>query len=806
MHERRPRPLAAGLPMHPPERNHLMLVVAFSLLMGIFMSPYVQPGGWAWALLPMGLLLSWLLHKSRRSPALAVAVIVCAVAMLWTQLWLYPAMPAEGTYAISGRVYGAPMVRTEKRMTFLISDICLGDESGGSGSAGDGIGKAYCTLYTYGDEPLPELFDGAEIRFTGRVYHPSGKNGPHGFDFRMWLLQSRISYGITSVCDLEIVNTPDTARWNDWADRARTAMRQQLTKTMGPQARIAMAMLVSDKEGLAQDELEAFQKAGIAHIMAVSGLHVSIAGAALVWLLGRMRVSRGWQMVVLGAFLSGYAALAGFSASSIRAAVMLLIGLLGRRLGRRSDPLITLSTAMTVVLLINPLQLFSASFVLSFSAMAGILLLQPVILSGLGGSIHERWRREKAAPWYLSQGRVQWERALSSFKELLSVTLAAQIGVLLPTACYFHQWPLYSVFINLMIIPLVGVLLPFLFVVLAVSWIPFVGMLVGQVGGLACDMLLWLTSMVAHLPYATLRVPSIPGSLLVALASCAVLASQYFRGPAGTRLLAIVLTMAIGLGGAFMAQPPKLRYIQLSAGQADAALIMDGRTTLAVDVGEFGTEALGYLLAEGRDLDAVFLTHLHLDHALGMNGLLDAGIRIGRVYLPEGGTEQQIGKEAKALLDRLDVEGIPVETLAAGDEVRYNTIGIEALWPMAGKVRTMQDANHQALVLRIGFGGFTVLAASDLSGRYEGYAAVPCDVLKVAHHGSADSTYEGFLEAASPGVALISCAFGDRALPSQATLHRLSSRNIPIFRTDETGDITLTVQKGQLLITPYKKR
>ena len=162
--------------------------------------------------------------------------------------------------------------------------------------------------------------------------------------------------------------------------------------------------------------------------------------------------------------------------------------------------------------------------------------------------------------------------------------------------------------------------------------------------------------------------------------------------------------------------------------------------------------------------------------------------------------------DAVEVLERLEAAGIPVMELARGDEMRYNTTSVSVLWPVREHIRSGQDANELPLVLSIRFGPYTILSASDLSGAYERYAAAPADVLKVAHHGSADSSGEAFLDQVGARVALVSCSSGSRYLPGEATLERLTRSGAQVLRTDDCGDITLTRHGDQLYIPPYKVR
>ena len=478
---------------------------------------------------------------------------------------------------------------------------------------------------------------------------------------------------------------------------------------------------------------------------------------------------------------------------------MLMLTLLAQLASRRPDRLTTLAAAMLVVLALDPLQAWSAGFVLSFSAMLGITLLLPP-LTRLFARLFPY--PEKSHPLRYALGRLG-RGALS----LTAVSLAAQAGVLLPTAAYFHQLPLYGVLINLLIVPLAGTMLtPLCAITLLFSSVPLAGQALGWTASLLARLLLWLVALLSELPGAALRVASPPVLAGPALALVAVMLSGRAPGSLRRRALASALVLALAAGGVYASRPAELRYIQLAVGQADSALLLDGNQTLLIDAGSDGESALDYLLAEGRDIDALFITHLHLDHIGGVADLLDAGVRIGQVYLPLNAARQQADPDALKLLERLEGAGIPVMELARGDEMRYNTTSVSVLWPVREHIRSGQDANELPLVLSIRFGPYTILSASDLSGAYERYAAAPADVLKVAHHGSADSSGEAFLDQVGARVALVSCSSGSRYLPGEATLERLTRSGAQVLRTDDCGDITLTLHGDQLYITPYKVR
>lgn len=775
-----------------PKRNHLLLVVAFFLLFGCVSVNYVSGGMWLWMLTGTGAGLVWLLRRSGLRCTLGLAVLCFAVGSLHAHHALEIPMPEEGRHQVSGYVYGDAAERSSGRLTFVLGDITL-DGSKVSG-------KAYCSL-RYA-ETLPELFDGAQISFEGYVYHPSGKSGEPHMDFRLWMRQQGYRFGLSIYDEITIINDASSAPVKDAAHRVRQVFSETFRRIMGENGRIAMALLFGERNVLTEDEYAAFSDLGIAHIMSVSGLHVGLVGSMLMLILDRFSLKRRTKLLILGFFLLDYCALTGFSAASVRAAVMLICASVGRAFRRYGDRITALSAAMIVVLVIDPLSALSAGFILSFCAMLGIILYgQPTqeLLDHLWPQpdINVRLRTPKA---FLARMQMH-------LKSLIVVSVTAQLGVLLPTMRYFQQLPLYGIFINLLIVPLVGsVLVPLYIAALLCSLFPLIGTFVGGAASLATGWLLQLVELLSHLPYAAIRTSAPPVLVCLGLGTALIMLARRMPGSLRMRIAAAGLTALVALGGWAIQMPAELRYIQLDAGQADAALLLDGDTTIVIDTGADGSAVIDYLRYENRTVDALFLTHLHLDHTGGVPALLDSGIPIRQVYLPVNAENQRLDAEALAVYELLLSQDIPVSALASGDELRYNRSMISVLWPEDQTVRSGHDANDYPLVLSIDLDGFTLLNTADLTGKYERYAAAPADVLKAAHHGSRESSFDDFLDFVNPSYALLTVSGGSGSLPSPETIDRLDAHQIDVFRTDECGDITLSVENGRLSITSYKER
>ncbi|MBN1776740.1 MAG: MBL fold metallo-hydrolase, partial [Clostridiales bacterium] len=316
----------------------------------------------------------------------------------------------------------------------------------------------------------------------------------------------------------------------------------------------------------------------------------------------------------------------------------------------------------------------------------------------------------------------------------------------------------------------------------------------GAAAGFGSEVVFWLVRSSGAMPLAEIRMAQPDAWVCAAAFACAVILSHFVRASVRRRLIAIVSVIVIAATGSILSRPPSLRYHQLSVGWADSALIVDGDSTIGIDTGNSGGEMLNRLLAEGRDLDALILTHLHADHAGGLEAILDEGIAVGHVYLPVDYELHGYGEEILAVVQRLKDEGVPVTTLKAGDTLEFTETTIDVLWPQEGRTREGIDPNDRSLAMLITLGDVRILSMADNGMLYERYAAVPADILKVGHHGSKEGTGEDFLEAVRPTLALISVR--SDSLPAPTLLERLQAYGVQVFSTEDAGEITIVPADG----------
>jgi len=708
-----------------------------------------------------------LLQHGKRRTVGAVLTALFLGALLGWNAW-NPRLPAEGEYAVTGVVVQAVEVDEQGQAQSVLRDMTV-----------DGVpcGDGYWTFYPDDGEPLPDwLIPGARVGIAARVYHPGGRENPEGFDFREYLLQRDIQLGVYGWKELTQLESGFSLQGA--IARLRHDLTQRLMAVMGADAGgYAAAMLLGERTCMPDTELAAFSKLGIMHILSISGYHVGVLSAMLALMLLPWRLRRSRALLVRGGILLAYCLLTGGHAPVIRAALLSLMWEAGRVRNRQALSLHMLCASAAVQLIFTPPLLTSASFQLTYSAMAGLLLLRPGI---------ERLLTVKR--WFLDG---VW-RAFAA-------CLAAQLGVLPVQLYWFGSLPLMSLAANLMVIPLFTGLLFLYWLTFALLWLPGVRSALGWLSMTATGLLMNGIRPLGLVEGAYLytRRPDV----LVLLGWGMVCVSLLALFPAGwkhrRRVLAgvgalLTLTVLLPLPHA------ETTYIQFSVGEEDAALLHDRDAVIVIDTGESGQTVAEYLRGRGLPVDMLILTHLHSDHALGVTALLDEAVPIRRCYVPVDAEVAAVDPAMPELLSRLAAAGTEICPLSRGDVLTLPSGTLTVLWPEEGRTRPGQDANHSSLVLLAELHGTKLLLTGDLTGTYERYAAAQADVLKAAHHGSESSTSPDFLAAVDPQAILLSC--GDEAREISMAGR---AGDIPVYSTHSSGAITIRFDEGGFRVYPF---
>jgi len=516
--------------------------------------------------------------------------------------------------------------------------------------------------------------------------------------------------------------------WLAWPAPVRAAFAAAAADTPGDGGTLLPGLAIGDETNVGPDLDDAMKVSALSHLTAVSGANCALV-TGLVFVLARLAgLGRRGRILVAGASLATFVVLVGPGASVIRAATMAAVVLVGLARGRVADGLPALALAVVILLVHDPWLARDYGFALSVLATAGLLVLARPLAGILG-----RWLPRGAA-------------------FALAVPLAAQLACQPVLILLTPALPLFGVLANLVAEPAAPVATVLGCVAcLTLTWAPALGQVLVWLAWLPSALIAAVARFTAGLPGAALPWPDgIVGVTLCALALVAVaLLAARARLPR-----AVVAVAAVGLlGGATVyagalggigagrswGRPADWVYAACDVGQGDALLLRDGDHVGLIDVGRHPQPVTGCLdtLGIGR-LDWVLVTHFDIDHVGGADAVLG---RTGRAIVGQAGRPTD-----HALVDRLDAAGIAVEQAHAGMEGALGALRWRIVWPPAAAPgETSLSGNPGSLVVHAEGTGVSGLFLGDLGEPEQEQlqatgALGTVDVVKVAHHGSADQS------------------------------------------------------------------
>ena len=635
-------------------------------------------------------------------------------------------------------------------------------------------------------ERFGTLLPGDRVRTRLRVRRPVGRRNPGSGDPALRLRRAGIG-GLAAPVHRSLVVRIDASGVVADARRAFHRVRhREIERLRGAGAGLAAALALGDRSGLSDPEQEALRALGLAHLLAVSGLHVALVGAlafagarAALLAVGTARLRadpRRHAWLAAATVAVAYGALAGWGVPVQRALLFgaaLGAGFVARRPVGRAAPL---ALACACVLVADPGALFDPGAQLSFAAAAALRFgIRPE--AGSGGSD-------------------------SGAHRAFEVSVLALAATLPLAAWHFGRAAPIGLATNLLAVPLTGaVLLPASLVVVGTSLVGVGAALVEPATRVFAELsaggLGGLERLAAAVPASFSRPAAVTPGIAVAT-GCALAAVR-------ARRLRVRLAL-VGLASAALAAlpplallPPSPRVLALDVGQGDAALVQSDGVAILVDAGGPGrgrAVILPALRAAGvRALDLVVLTHADLDHRGGLPEV-SRGIPIRRIWVPRGAAGQSgfAGPEGVALVER-----------GAGDaSLRLGALRVTPLWPpaCAGASCESESRNDRSLVVRVDAPGGRVLFPGDLERVGEralvaSGADLRADVLLLPHHGSRTSSTAQFLEAVSPQVTVASApCLGRFEMPAPAVVARVRARGAALFWTGRDGAFGATLAPG----------
>ena len=539
-------------------------------------------------------------------------------------------------------------------------------------------------------------------------------------------------------------------------------------------AAFARALLLGDKTGIDYETSTAFKVSGISHIIAVSGLHISILFGVLYLLTLRNR----YLTALIGVpvvFL--FAAVAGFTPSVVRAAIMHSLMMIALMFDKEYDGLTGLSFAGIVLLAVNPLVITSVSFQLSFGCMAGILLFSVRIRSYL-----------------MAEHRLgRWNNFLNRWiSSSASVTLSAMVFTTPLAAVYFGTVSLIGILMNLLTLWVVTIVFYALMAVcIAGLFSAGVASFIGGVVAWPIRYILLMAKTLSQVPLSAVYTKSV--YIVIWLVFCYVLLAIHLilrkkRAVLFTSLAAIGLCLAVTISW-LEPMMSTCNVTVLDVGQGQSVIVQYGTKTFLVDCGgDYDEDAADItaetLLSRGISrLDGIIVTHYDADHAGGIDELLTR-IDTDLLLMPDVTDENKVGK----LLEDMAKDA----ALYVSDDMQITFDGgkITVFAPLS-----YESSNESSISVLFEGENCAIMVMGDKPASGEKvllsrYDLPKLDVLVVGHHGSKSSTCEEFLGVTQPEYAIISVGEDNRyGHPNDDVLRRLEAANCKVYRTDLHGTI-----------------
>ena len=732
-------------------------------------------------------------------------------------------------------------------------------------------GKIRLALY-YPKGELPPmqalLHPGDRVEVLANLHVPRGFNNPGQFDSAAHL--ERQDVFLVGTVKSELLITRLGNQQGGWLRnivwRLRSTLLQRLNLAF-PQTthvqEIARALLLGEKQGLHPAIEQAFQATGIYHVLVVSGQHVAIIALFMFLVFKWMQLPKGVSALLTFAALCLYSAITEEQPSIVRATLMAGVFLVSLYFDRDRNLLNSLSLAALLILLYDPRWLFDPGFQLSFlSVLAIAVIALPALDRGLHSllsaikHVGDASMDARFSP-KLADHRIRLRQMLKNLNnripsmvqkvvsfcvmaclrltilaaEVFVVSLAIQTVFIILMILYFHRVSSVALALNLVVVPLVGLIVPIGFLCLLASFIsPTISLLLARICILLLHLLQTLATRFSGEEWGNFRLPA-PPLWLVAIYFVLLAVLVFPAVPRTSRILAaatggIVLFFIVFYPFAPRSPADKLQITFIDVRQGDSILLSFSRNTaMLIDGGGLLGRSFGEVFSEEefdigervvspclwslglRRIDRLVLTHAHHDHMSGLRTVLN-NFEVGELWIGNNPMIPEYVELLKAALRK----NIVLQNFHQGEVTLFAGGRFEFLNPAPNAPVGPTPKNNDSLAFRLQFHERSFLLTGDIERKVEDEilgsgADIRADVLKVAHHGSRTSTSSEFLSRVRPVWAMISVSasspFGH---PHPETIQRFKEHHLPVFRTDRDGAITLTTDGRGLEVYLYAER
>lgn len=680
------------------------------------------------------------------------------------------------------------------------------------------------------DKNSSNLKIGNKIYLTGTLQKFQEGTNPGQFNEYLYYKSNNIDYKVF-VESLQVISEN-----YDVLGESLRKMRGKLSKIyqtiLGSDAGVICAMILGEKSAIDMNTKELYQKNGIAHILAISGLHITMIGMFLYKILKKIYLPNETVIPLAILALILYAKMTDAGISTNRAVLMLAISLFGKLIGRTYDLITAMCLSGSITLLQMPLQIANSGFLLSYGAVFAIAVVYPVLHDIFLPEEKEKMKLQRKTSILnldllsFCKKNIKEKKEKNRTKIFRQIVLKLLDGLLLslsinlvttPVLLYFYfDLPVYSILLNLCILPFLSLLLG-------------IGILAGCIGMFSIPFGTFLGGSI----YMILRIYEVLCNIFLQLPCSIITIGRpdkfscilYYGGlflflvcySCCQKKWTVIFCLCM-LSVFYHPNPSRLTVTMLDVGQGDGILIenVTGKTFF-IDGGSTSIKQLGKyrispcLKSKGISaIDYACVTHMDDDHISGLIELMEncnlaGNITINHLVLPDTSLKDE---PYQNMVDLAASKNIPVIYLKKGDKLRDEELEFTCLHPY--KEFATDNRNNYSTVLWMQYGKMDMLFTGDVSD--EGEETIienglpECEVLKAAHHGSKYTNSEKFLQQVLPQYAIISAGENNRyGHPHIEALERLEAVGAKIFCTINSGAIELQTDGKEVSVSSFKK-
>ncbi len=646
---------------------------------------------------------------------------------------------------------------------------------------------------------------GDKINASATLKLPDLPKNTGGFNCRRYLKTQKIYLTAVSK-DSRVIGKNQLSLLEELSEKVREKVRKFTENTMDSESSgILQALVIGEDKEIEEDIEEQYKKAGMIHLLVVSGGHVAFLVMLITYVLEFLSIGKNKRKYFMILVIILYIFITGCTPSVLRAGIATIIIIIGSLIGRQNDTLTTIGFVALILTLDNPNVIYSLSFELSFLGALGIILGYP--------KLNEIIR--KILP--------------NKISEAVSLTLSAQLFVTPITLYNFNTIYFGGIISNIFSMSLAGIIMMY-GIILCLIYIAIspLGIILAKPLELLIKLMNIVANIFSNIPFLNYTLPT--PSILQILVYYAVLfyvleiderifwkrtgnLPKIYSDKCHNKLIMSACGIMSILITIFVANilPKPLEIAMIDVGHGDSILITTPhRKSVLIDTGDsyisngkkydMGEKTvLPYILDKGLSkIDLLILSHLDSDHIGGFSSVIN-NIKVDSVGISINNKIKEKGNEIEKIIERKS------KKLYLNSGKKFNMDGVNFTILSPDKKEKIDDENNDSIVILMGYQGIKALFMGDMESDAEDefikrYSNLDIDILKAGHHGSITSTTEELVRVTTPKVALISVGTRFKSIPSDIVLSRLRSAYSKIYRTDEMGEVLIKIDNGKMYV------